>query len=222
MNCEILLGQDWLERFGYQFQIPSLGINLLAYLETLVRIPTTEQGNRLVEVQELQENIFCASSVVECKDSSFLCLIINLNFTDETLKKFPRTQELLQLSGRFQDETNKESHSRNMILQAQLRLAHIKEGKEEIRQICAEYMDVFKLPGDKLTAASAITHYSSIPSIPANRALTLQNYRIQEHHQKEVEIQIQKMDNTIQPSQSPWHFPILIVSKKLDVSGKRK
>ena len=25
MNCDILLGQDWLERFGYQFQIPDLG-----------------------------------------------------------------------------------------------------------------------------------------------------------------------------------------------------
>jgi hypothetical protein len=68
MNCEILLGQDWLERFGYQFQIPSLGINLPAYLETLVRIPNTAKGNRLVEAQELQDNIFCASCVVECKD----------------------------------------------------------------------------------------------------------------------------------------------------------
>jgi hypothetical protein len=27
MNCDILLEQDWLERFGYQFQIPHLGIN---------------------------------------------------------------------------------------------------------------------------------------------------------------------------------------------------
>jgi hypothetical protein len=36
MNCDILIGQDWLERFGYQFQTPSLGINLPAYSETLV------------------------------------------------------------------------------------------------------------------------------------------------------------------------------------------
>jgi hypothetical protein len=83
VNCDILLEQDWLEMFGYQFQIPSLGISLPAYSETFVRIPTTERGNRLVEAQELQENIFCASSVVECKDASFLCLITNLNSTDE-------------------------------------------------------------------------------------------------------------------------------------------
>ena len=84
------MGQDWLERFGYRFQIRSLGNNLPAYSETLVRIPATEEGNRLVEAQELQENIFCAPSVVECKHSSFLCLIINLNSTDETLKSFQK------------------------------------------------------------------------------------------------------------------------------------
>jgi hypothetical protein len=76
------------------------------------------------------------------------------------------------------------------MLQSQLRLAHIKEGEEEIRQICAEYMDVFKLPGDRLTATSAITHYIPTPSTPANGALTLRNYRIPEHYQKEVENQI--------------------------------
>ena len=224
MNCEIILGQDWVERFRYQFQIPSFGINLPAYSETLVRIPTTEKGNRLVEAQKLQENGFCASSVVECKDSSFLCLIINLNYTGENLKKFPRTQELTKLSGRFQDATNKESHIRKQILQSQLRLAHIKEGEENIRQICAEYMSVFKLTGDKLTATSAITHYIPTPSIPANRALTLRNYRIPEYHQKEVEIQIKKMleGNIVKPSQCPWNFPILIVPKKLDSSGKLK
>jgi hypothetical protein len=48
------------------------------------------------------------------------------------------------------------------VLQSQLRLAHIKEGEKEIRQICPEYTDVFKLPGDRLTATLAITHY--IPS----------------------------------------------------------
>jgi hypothetical protein len=84
MNCDILLGQDWLERFGYQFQIPDLGINLPAYSETSVRIPTTEKGSRLVEAQELQENIFCASSVVECVDSSFTCLVINCHVTYTT------------------------------------------------------------------------------------------------------------------------------------------
>jgi hypothetical protein len=85
-------------------------------------------------------------------------------------------------------------------------------------------MDVFKLPGDKLTATSGIKHYIPTPSISTNRALTLRNYRIPEHHREEVETQIQKMleDEIIQSSNSPWNFPILIVPKKIDASGKRK
>ena len=79
------------------------------------------------------------------------CLIINLNSTEETLKTFPKTQDLPKLSGRFQDVTIKESHTRNQLLQAQLHLAQVEEGEEEIRQICAEYMEVFKLPGDRIT-----------------------------------------------------------------------
>jgi len=88
-NCDLLLGQDWLERVGYQFQIPDLGIILPAHSETSVRVPTTEKGSRLIESQELQENIFCASGVVECADSSFICLVINCNPTDKILKEFP-------------------------------------------------------------------------------------------------------------------------------------
>jgi len=85
-------------------------------------------------------------------------------------------------------------------------------------------VDVFKLPGDKLTATSAVKHYIPTHTIPTNRAITLRNYRIPEHHQKEVGVQIQQMleDEIIQSSQSAWNFPILIVPKKLDASGKRK
>jgi hypothetical protein len=58
MNCDLLLGQEWLERSWYQFQIPSLGITLAAYSESVVRIPTAEQGTRLVEAEELQQKVF--------------------------------------------------------------------------------------------------------------------------------------------------------------------
>ena len=170
------------------FSNTSLGITLPGYSETVVQIPTTKKRNRLVEEQELQENVFCASSIVECVDSSFICLIMNCNSTEEILKKFPQTQELLKLSGRFCDVKKREMQVRNQVLQAQLRLPHIKGGEQEIRQICAECMDVFKLPGDKLTATSAIKHCISTPTISANRLVTLRNYRIPEQYQKEIDI----------------------------------
>jgi hypothetical protein len=110
------------------------------------------------------------------------------------------------------------------LLQEQLKLTHIKEGEQEIKRICAEYVDVLKFPGDKLTTTSVVKHYIPTPTIPTKRAITLLNYRIPEHHQKEVDMQIQQMleDEIIQPSQSAWNFRILIVPKKLDASGKSK
>jgi len=100
----------------------------------------------------------------------------------------------------------------------------LKEGEQKIRQICAEYVDVFKLPGDKLTATTAIEYYIPTPTLTTNSAITLRNYRIPEYHQGEVNNQVRQMleDKIIQPSQSPWNFPILIVPKKLDASGRRK
>jgi hypothetical protein len=227
MDCDTVIGQDWLERFGYQFQIPNLGINLPACSETLIRIPTTEKGIQLIETQELHENVLCASSVDECVDSSFICLVINCNPGDKVLKTPPpppQTQDLPKLSGKFVEINEREPHVRNQFLQTLLGLAHLKEGEQKIRQICAEYVDVFKLHGDKLTATSAIEHYIPTPTIPTNRAITLRNYRITEHHQPEVHNQIQQMlvDKIIQSSQGPWNFPILIVPKKLDTSERQK
>jgi hypothetical protein len=42
------------------------------------------------------------------------------------------------------------------LLNENLRLDHIKEGANEIRKICEEYVDIFKLPGDALTATNAV------------------------------------------------------------------
>jgi hypothetical protein len=109
--------------------------------------------------------------VVECVDASFVCLIINCNPIEKTLNTFPQVQELPKLSGKFVEANKRECNARNQILQAQLRLAHLKEGEQEIRRICAEYVDVFKLPGDKLTATSVIEHYIPTTTIQSTGQL---------------------------------------------------
>jgi len=69
---------------------------------------------------------------VKCVDNSFLCLLINLKSTVQTLKHFPQTEELPKLRAQFHTVEKYELNKRNQALEAQLRLAHIKEG-EEIR-----------------------------------------------------------------------------------------
>ena len=126
------------------------------------------------------------------------------------------------MSEHFQNLAKGELNKRSQTLQTQLRLAQIKEGEDAIRKICNEYMDVFKLPGDRITTPSAIQRH--IPTlIPNNHVITLRNYRLPKQHQK-VKNQVQQMleDGIVHQSQSHWNFPILVVPKKLNSAGKRK
>jgi hypothetical protein len=85
-------------------------------------------------------------------------------------------------------------------------------------------VDIFKLPGDSLTATTATEHSIPTPSIPKGRAITLRNYRLPEAQQHEVNEQVTQMlkDKIIIPSKSEWNFPLIVVPKKMDASGKKK
>ena len=87
------------------------------------------------------------------------------------------------MSEHFQNLAKGELNKLSRTLQTQLRLAQIKEGEDEIRKICNEYMDVFKLPGDRLTTTSAFQRHIPTP-IPNNHVITLRNYMLPEQHQK--------------------------------------
>jgi hypothetical protein len=66
------------------------------------------------------------------------------------------------------------------LLNKKLRLGHIVVGADDIREICQEYADIFKLPGDSLTATTAAEHTNLTSIIPKGRAIILKNYRMPE------------------------------------------
>ncbi|KAJ4431151.1 hypothetical protein ANN_19746 [Periplaneta americana] len=80
------------------------------------------------------------------------------------------------------------------------------------------------LPGDRLTEVKGLAHTIPTPHINPHKPLTLKNYRLPKAHQDEVQKQVEIMleQDIIKPSQSPWNFPLLVVPKKIDASGKRK
>ena len=80
------------------------------------------------------------------------------------------------------------------------------------------------MPNDKLTCTSTIEHAIPTPAINPHRAIHLRSYRLPSIHEEEVKRQTEKMlkDGIIQHSTNPWNFPILVVPKNLDSSGKTK
>jgi hypothetical protein len=79
-------------------------------------------------------------------------------------------------------------------LKENLRFSHIVEGADDIRNICEEYIDIFKLPGDSLTATTVEEHTIPTPTIP-------KNYRLPEKQQFEIKRNVIQMleDDVITP-----------------------
>jgi hypothetical protein len=85
-----------------------------------------------------------------------------------------------------------------------------------------EYVD--KLPGDSLTGTTVAKHTIPTPTIPKGGAITLKNYRLLEAQQQEIASQVIQTleDDIITPSKSAWNFPLLVIPKKINASGKLK
>jgi hypothetical protein len=214
-KLDIVLGQDWLAKNHFMLQkeiIPALS-------EKIVQLPTREKGIRYIESQEIQPGLLVARCCTKCVDNKVTCLLVNTTHVDQVIEDFPNLNKPPRME-RFQQE-NKQ---RNALLKENLRLNHIKEGAEDIRKICQEYAEIFRLPGDKLTATTAAQHSIPTPSIPEGRCITLKNYRLAEAHKDEIDKQVVQMldEGIIRPSQSEWNFPLLVVPKKMDASGEKK
>jgi hypothetical protein len=220
-NLDLIMGQEWLMENDYVMVCPKI---ILPFSESVVKMPTRERGIRFVDKQELLPGIYCSTSLSLCEGGCFQCLIVNMTPFPVTRLPIPRLEKPpVFVTG---SEVSKlcNANERIVKLDEKLRLEHVVEGADEVRALCREYHDVFKLPGDKLTVTSAAMHSICTPSIPEGRAITLKNYRLAEAHKQEVNDQVEQMirDEVIAPSTSEWNFPLVIVPKKIDATGKRK
>jgi hypothetical protein len=214
-GLDIVLGQDWLVKNNFMIQKEIIP----AFSEKVVQFPTREKGTRYIECQEIQSGLFVARCYTECVDNKVACLLVNTTHADQIIESF---QILSKPPG--MERVREENKKRGALLNENLRLSHIKEGAEDIRKICQEYIEVFRLPGDKLTATTATQHSIPTPSIPQGRCITLRNYRLAEAHKDEIDKQVAQMldQGIIRPSKSEWNFPLLVVPKKMDASGEKK
>ncbi|KAJ4430359.1 hypothetical protein ANN_22575 [Periplaneta americana] len=196
---DCILGQDFLQKneVTLVFAPSQCQVHIPPRTERLVKIPLKGKGNVIILRQEIESE---TSNIIHVH------LVRNPEKTNEP---FSKKQE-----------------NRHAKLNTQLRLDHIVdiEEKESIRQICHEYVDIFHLPGDTLTATTAAKHHIPTSDVPHERAIHVKPYRIPHVHKEEVNKQVSQMleDGIVAPSSSPWNFPILVVPKKLDASGEKK
>jgi hypothetical protein len=214
-KIDIVLGQEWLIKNHFVLQKEIIP----AFSEKIVQLPTREKVTRYIESQEIQPGLLVARCYTECVDNKVTCLLINTTHVDQVIKGFPNLNKPPRM-----EKVRQENRKRNALLNEKLRLSHIKKGAEDIRKICQEYIEIFRLPGDKLTATTAAQHSIPTPSIPEGRCITLKIYRLAEAHKDEVDKQVVQMldQGIIRPSHSEWNFPLIVVPKNMDASGEKK
>ena len=228
-ELDLILGQDFLSKNNVQlnFDEDKMKIIIPPRTEKIIKLPLNEKGDILVSKQEVEPGVYIGDVLTTVKENKILVCIMNTTDKEVELGSVeinyerPPKQYVCALATHKNPTRNELRHQ---LLDAQLRLDHVTEGKESLRSLCHEYVDVFHLPGDRLTETKGAVHTIPTPDISHERAIHVKSYRIPQAHYEEVDKQIQQMleDGIVVPSSSPWNFPILVVPKKIDASGKRK
>jgi len=105
-----------------------------------------------------------------------------------------------------------------------IRTDHLNDQKRRAVMNICEYYDIFKLPGDNLTATTAIEHAIPTPRVDPYRGVASRNHQIPDALKGELQGIIDQMlhDKIIRHSNSPWNLPIILMEKKEDASKKVK
>ncbi len=87
------------------------------------------------------------------------------------------------------------------------------EAKEQLHQLLQTYHSTVSLPGDPIGSTNALKHH--IPVDPTVPSIYIPSYRAP-HAQRTILDQAVKdmLAHIIEPTNSPWNFPIFFVKKK--------
>lgn len=190
----------------------------------LVRIPSNRE--LICKKTEIKPGVYIGDTIVQSTNGYANVAVINFNevaitISNENLKlQFDSLQDYFTINSITQ---NKHSKIRTEELIAKLNLAHCSQTEKQIvKQICADYHDLFHLDDDLLTHTDIVQH--EIDLIPGTSPIFVKQYRIPEGNRKEVNRQIDELEKNgiIEPSNSPWNFPILLVPKKENSKGEKQ
>lgn len=104
-----------------------------------------------------------------------------------------------------------------------LDLSHcVDNEKNLIENICSDFDDVFYIEGDRLTHTDVVQHRIYLK--PDTAPIFTRQYRLPELQRSEVYRQLKEMEENgiIEPSNSPWNSPIILVKKKSENGENQK
>jgi hypothetical protein len=89
-GLDLILGQKWLFQNDYMMTCSNA---ILAFSESVVKVPTKERGVRFVDKQELLPGTYCGASLSLCHEGYFHCLVVNITPFPVTQLPLPRLEK---------------------------------------------------------------------------------------------------------------------------------
>ena len=201
----------------------SVDIHIPARMQVVKAINIEITEDSVILNQEIQKGIFVANTIIPAKGIPHI-KIINTLETDVTINNFtPQIQPLknYHVIRKINKQANKHDDDRFKTL---INLLNIDTtdivAKESLFKIFKEYADVFYLKGDTL---STNNFYKQKISVKDDEPVYIKNYRLPQAQMEEINKQVNKLldENIIEPSNSPYNSPLLIVPKKDNDENKK-
>lgn len=169
----------------------------------------TSEQEVLVPNQEPYPGVFIASTLVK-SDKAFI-RILNTN-TDTVILKNPQilTEDINDYE--IITTTKGKKNRKSEILKI-LKNKFPKRFENTLTNLCSEFSDIFGLETETVTTNN---FYEQKLRVKDKQPVYIKNYRIPHTHKQEIDRQVQKLidDEIVEPSQSEYNSPILLVPKK--------
>lgn len=172
--------------------------------------------------KQLCEGVFIAGSICQPKDGKIALQILNTRETEVGLSNFKPDIDLLFHYNICSFEKQNSDADRVRKLLNLIKLEHLnKEERSSLQNICAKFSDVFFIPGDKL--GTCHLYEQNIQLKPHADPVYTKQYRLPFSQRNEIENEVKKLltNNIIEPANSEWSSPVLLVPKKSDDNTKR-
>lgn len=239
-----LIGQDFLSKhrsvINFENETLSLRhtsvdivIKLFNSNKYLMTIPARSESIHYIKAnfkedcvvfsKEIYEGIFVASTIVSPHRGRIPIKLLNTTTKDVSLSEINLDIHKFRDYNIIAFDKSVNNASRVKQLFSKLNLKNLnKEEQLSIESLCAKYSDIFYLDGDKLSTTNIYNH--KIELKPNTQPIYSKPYRLPHALKTEIKNQLDNLlsQGVIEPCQSEWSSPMLLVPKKSDSNGNKK
>lgn len=237
-----ILGKDFLSQYECKIDFSNYTLQIKKYIDNIdlklkpstISIPgrsekiiylqvPVEDGEFLSKSNQISKGVYIANGILKSQNGVAAISILNTNEDNIEIENPEieiddiREYDIFQISS-----WENKIENRLKILTEEVNLDGLNsEEYASIVDLCRDYNDIFYLPGDILSTTKSTTHQIITPD--NTKPIHLKPYRLPESAKTEINNQIEQMlkDDIVEPSKSPWNFPLLVVPKKSQDGTKK-